>query len=144
MIGVILGPLAEQQLRWALAIGQGDYGVLVDSPRALVLFGIAGVFLLAPLVARSPAATVTSSAKPTRGSTSPRRAERWPTARRSSRGLVEPMDAEPRAPRRRGLCSGQPTIRAAAPPAGTVVACASCCATRWASVRPRLSAKPLL
>jgi putative tricarboxylic transport membrane protein len=52
VIGVILGPLAEQQLRRALAIGQGDYGVLLDSPRAVVLFGIAGVVLLAPLVAR--------------------------------------------------------------------------------------------
>ena len=52
VIGVILGPLAEQQLRRALAIGQGDYGVLLDSPRAMVLFGIAGVVLLAPLVAR--------------------------------------------------------------------------------------------
>ena len=53
IIGVILGPLAEQQLRRALAIGQGDYGVLLDSPRAVVLFGVAGVVLLAPLVART-------------------------------------------------------------------------------------------
>ena len=52
IIGVILGPLAEQQLRRALAISQGDYGTLVDSPRAVVLFGIAFVVLLAPLVAR--------------------------------------------------------------------------------------------
>jgi len=52
IIGVILGPLAEQQLRRALAIGQGDYGVLLDSPRAVVLCGVAGVVLLAPLVAR--------------------------------------------------------------------------------------------
>ncbi|MBC7375090.1 MAG: hypothetical protein H7323_13970, partial [Frankiales bacterium] len=52
LIGVILGPLAEQQLRRALAIGQGDYGVLLDSPRAVVLFAIAGVVLLAPLVAK--------------------------------------------------------------------------------------------
>ena len=52
VIGVILGPIAEQQLRRALANGQGDYGVLLDSPRALVLFGVAGVVLLAPLVAR--------------------------------------------------------------------------------------------
>ena len=52
VIGVILGPLAEQQLRRALAIGQGDYGVLLDSPKAVVLFGIAFVVLLAPLVAK--------------------------------------------------------------------------------------------
>ena len=52
VIGVILGPLAELQLRRALAIGQGDYGVLLDSPRAVVLFGIAGVFLPSPLVVK--------------------------------------------------------------------------------------------
>jgi putative tricarboxylic transport membrane protein len=52
VIGLILGPIAEQQLRRALAIGQGDYGVLLESPRAVVLFGIAGVFLLAPLVVK--------------------------------------------------------------------------------------------
>ena len=52
IIGVILGPLAEQQLRRALAISQGDYSALVDSTKAVVLFGIAGVVLLAPLVAK--------------------------------------------------------------------------------------------
>jgi putative tricarboxylic transport membrane protein len=52
VIGVILGPMAEQQLRRALAISQGDYSALVDSPRAVVLLGIAAVVLLAPLVAR--------------------------------------------------------------------------------------------
>ena len=52
IIGVILGPLAETQLRRALTISQGDYSALVDSPRAVVLFGVAGVVLLAPLVAR--------------------------------------------------------------------------------------------
>jgi putative tricarboxylic transport membrane protein len=52
VIGVILGPLAEQQLRRALAISQGDYTTLVASPKAVVLFAIAGVVLLAPLVAK--------------------------------------------------------------------------------------------
>ena len=37
VIGVILGPLAEQQLRRALAISEGDLSALVDSPRAVVL-----------------------------------------------------------------------------------------------------------
>jgi putative tricarboxylic transport membrane protein len=44
VIGVILGPLAEQQLRRALAISQGDVSALVDSPRAVVL----------PVTARPP------------------------------------------------------------------------------------------
>ena len=52
VIGVILGPFAEQQLRRALAIGEGDYGVLLDSPRAVVLFGDRRFVLLAPLVAK--------------------------------------------------------------------------------------------
>jgi putative tricarboxylic transport membrane protein len=52
VIGVILGPLAEQQLRRALAIGQGDYGVLLDSTKSVVMLGIGAVVLLAPLVAK--------------------------------------------------------------------------------------------
>ena len=37
VVGLILGPLAEQQLRRALAISQGDPTVLVHSPVAVVL-----------------------------------------------------------------------------------------------------------
>ncbi|RCW40927.1 putative tricarboxylic transport membrane protein [Halopolyspora algeriensis] len=52
VIGVILGPLAERQLRRALAISQGDYTVLVDSPISIGLLGVAALMLLVPVVGR--------------------------------------------------------------------------------------------
>ncbi|WP_204280201.1 tripartite tricarboxylate transporter permease, partial [Raoultella ornithinolytica] len=36
VVGLILGPMAEQQLRRALAISQGDVTVLVGSPIAII------------------------------------------------------------------------------------------------------------
>ena len=42
VVGLILGPLAEQQLRRALAISQGDPSVLVHSPVAIVLYAHRG------------------------------------------------------------------------------------------------------
>lgn len=52
VIGLILGPLAEQQLRRALAISQGDPLVLVHTPIAIVLYIIAAAALLIPLYLR--------------------------------------------------------------------------------------------
>nr|WP_221473546.1 tripartite tricarboxylate transporter permease [Planomonospora venezuelensis] len=48
VIGMILGPMAEIQLRRALAIGAGDPAVLVRSPVALAFLGLAALALLAP------------------------------------------------------------------------------------------------
>ncbi|HWP35831.1 MAG TPA: tripartite tricarboxylate transporter permease [Thermodesulfobacteriota bacterium] len=48
VIGLILGPLAEQQLRRALAISQGDPRVFVTHPIAAALLAVAGLALLAP------------------------------------------------------------------------------------------------
>jgi putative tricarboxylic transport membrane protein len=53
VVGLILGPLAEQQLRRALAISQGDPIVLVSSPVAAVLLAIAAVALIVPMVLRA-------------------------------------------------------------------------------------------
>ena len=53
IVGLILGPLAEQQLRRALAISQGDMLALAASPIAATLLAIAAIALLAPLVARA-------------------------------------------------------------------------------------------
>jgi putative tricarboxylic transport membrane protein len=50
LIGLILGPMAEKQLRQALAIGQGHPIVLVSSPLAVCLFALAALALLLPLV----------------------------------------------------------------------------------------------
>jgi putative tricarboxylic transport membrane protein len=52
VIGLILGPVAEQQLRRALAISSGDYSVLVTSPIAAVLLSIAALVVIVPAVAR--------------------------------------------------------------------------------------------
>jgi putative tricarboxylic transport membrane protein len=49
VVGLILGPLAEQQLRRALAISQGDPAVLFSTPVALVLYALALAALLLPL-----------------------------------------------------------------------------------------------
>jgi putative tricarboxylic transport membrane protein len=55
VIGVILGPMAETQLRRALAIGAGDVTVLVKSPVSAVLLGVAVLALLIPLIRRRAA-----------------------------------------------------------------------------------------
>ncbi|MGR7026455.1 tripartite tricarboxylate transporter permease [Geodermatophilus sp. URMC 62] len=51
IIGVILGPYAEQELRQALQISNGDLGGLVD-PMSVVVFAIVALVLLFPLVRR--------------------------------------------------------------------------------------------
>ncbi len=52
VVGLILGPLAEQQLRRALAISQGDPAVLLSSPAAIVLYVIAAIAILLPIFLR--------------------------------------------------------------------------------------------
>ncbi len=53
VVGLILGPLAEQQLRRALSISQGDLTTLVASPVAVVLLLIAAAALIVPLILRA-------------------------------------------------------------------------------------------
>lgn len=53
VVGLILGPMAEQQLRRALAIAQGDPMTLVQSPIAAVLLFLAAVALIVPMVLRA-------------------------------------------------------------------------------------------
>ncbi|CAH1671825.1 tripartite tricarboxylate transporter permease [Chelatococcus asaccharovorans] len=50
VIGLILGPMAEQQLRRALAISLGDPIALVESPLAAGLLGLSLLALIAPFV----------------------------------------------------------------------------------------------
>ena len=52
VVGLILGPMAETQLRRALSISLGDPVALVESPMAAVLLGIAALALLAPFFLR--------------------------------------------------------------------------------------------
>lgn len=50
LIGLILGPMAETQLRTAMAAGQGNPLVLVGTPLSAILLAIAVLFLLLPIV----------------------------------------------------------------------------------------------
>ena len=50
VVGLILGPVAEQQLRRALAISLGDPMVLVQTPISATLLAIAFIALVAPFV----------------------------------------------------------------------------------------------
>ncbi len=52
VVGLILGPLAEQQLRRALAISQGDPTVFFTHPISLLLLTIAALLVIAPVVLR--------------------------------------------------------------------------------------------
>ena len=51
IIGVILGPYAEEELRKALQISNGDVSGLLD-PMSIVVYAIVGLILLFPLVRR--------------------------------------------------------------------------------------------
>src|SRR5687767_4628875 len=53
VVGLILGPVAEAQLRRALQISLGDPWVLVQSPISATLLAIALVALVAPFVVKS-------------------------------------------------------------------------------------------
>ncbi len=50
VLGLILGPLAEQQFRRALAISQGDYTVFLVRPISAVLLASAAAVVVAPLL----------------------------------------------------------------------------------------------
>jgi putative tricarboxylic transport membrane protein len=52
LIGLILGPMAEVQLRTALAAGEGNPAVLVGTPLSTILLIVAALFLLAPVLLR--------------------------------------------------------------------------------------------
>jgi putative tricarboxylic transport membrane protein len=52
IIGMILGPLAEQELRRALQISQGDLLIFVQKPLSLALLLTAAVAVLGPVAWR--------------------------------------------------------------------------------------------
>jgi putative tricarboxylic transport membrane protein len=52
VLGLILGPLAEQQFRRALAISQGDYSVFVTRPISATLLACAVAVLIVPMLLR--------------------------------------------------------------------------------------------
>jgi putative tricarboxylic transport membrane protein len=52
VVGVILGPLAEQQFRRALAISQGDPTVFFTHPISLAILVIAALLVFVPMILR--------------------------------------------------------------------------------------------
>jgi putative tricarboxylic transport membrane protein len=50
VVGLILGPMAEAQLRRALQISLGDPTVLVQSPISATLLAIALIALMVPFI----------------------------------------------------------------------------------------------
>ncbi|MTE01246.1 tripartite tricarboxylate transporter permease [Paracoccus sp. YIM 132242] len=53
VVGLILGPMAEQQLRRALSISQGDLWTLVGSPVSATLLALSAIALIVPLILRA-------------------------------------------------------------------------------------------
>jgi putative tricarboxylic transport membrane protein len=51
ILGLVLGPLMEKNLRRSLALSDGDWGVLFSSPLAIGLWVTAAAVLLAPAIA---------------------------------------------------------------------------------------------
>jgi putative tricarboxylic transport membrane protein len=49
IVGMILGPMAEKQLRNALSISQGDWSVFLTRPLCLALLGVVLAVVLLPL-----------------------------------------------------------------------------------------------
>jgi putative tricarboxylic transport membrane protein len=52
VVGLILGPMAEQQLRRALSIAQGDWNTLVSTPISAGILLVAASALIVPLMLR--------------------------------------------------------------------------------------------
>jgi putative tricarboxylic transport membrane protein len=52
IVGMILGPLAEAQMRNALSIGEGKWGVFVERPMSLALMAVVIAMLVLPRAAR--------------------------------------------------------------------------------------------
>ncbi|WP_432522966.1 tripartite tricarboxylate transporter permease [Kineococcus sp. SYSU DK006] len=52
IIGVIIGPLAEERMRTALTLSQGDWGGLVAGPLSVVVYALVALVLLFPLLRR--------------------------------------------------------------------------------------------
>jgi putative tricarboxylic transport membrane protein len=58
VVGMILGPMAEEQLRRTLTISQGDPVALVNSPFAAIAYGILAVILVTAIALRVKRARV--------------------------------------------------------------------------------------
>ena len=50
ILGVILGPMAEQEFRRALQSAAGDWGVLVSTPFTVTIYALLALVLIVPQV----------------------------------------------------------------------------------------------
>jgi putative tricarboxylic transport membrane protein len=50
VLGLVLGPMAEQQFRRAVAISEGDLAVFVTRPISAAMLAAAALVLLGPLL----------------------------------------------------------------------------------------------
>jgi len=55
VVGMILGPLAEAQLRNAMSIGEGKWTVFVERPVSVVLLLVIAAVLIIPRVMKARA-----------------------------------------------------------------------------------------
>jgi putative tricarboxylic transport membrane protein len=53
ILGLILGPMIEQQLRRSLAISQGDWNVFLSTPLSAALLFLAAALVLVPPILRA-------------------------------------------------------------------------------------------
>ena len=53
IVGMILGPLAEAQMRNALSIGEGHWGVFVERPVSAALLALVVAVLVLPRLLRA-------------------------------------------------------------------------------------------
>ncbi len=60
VVGMILGPLAEAQMRNALSIGEGSWLVFVQRPMSLAILLVIAAVLLLPRLLKNPAAPLSS------------------------------------------------------------------------------------
>ena len=58
VVGMILGPLAEAQMRNALSIGEGKWSVFLERPASLVLLVVVAAVLVLPRLAKRPKVAV--------------------------------------------------------------------------------------
>jgi putative tricarboxylic transport membrane protein len=66
IIGVILGPAAEQQMRRALQLSDGDLTGLVNTPFSIVVYVVIAVLLFFPLIRKLVTPTKPAALTPER------------------------------------------------------------------------------
>jgi putative tricarboxylic transport membrane protein len=52
IVGMILGPLAEEQMRRSLSISQGEWSIFFTHGISALLLGITALVLVAPFIAK--------------------------------------------------------------------------------------------